>query len=279
MITLLFIQLIRLIFCIQSNLTSPEPFECVVDGCFETNIRYHAYTRHIREWHRGFYLRFNHPLADRLRNAAESDEVDPSDLTDNAMDYTNYPYNEFQMYEDYQEAEEPIQINAPVTEGQDEADDPNRSEIAWQFEARIENYKQKAAQLAISLKTDCKVSNEVADRIASNWSNFFLSCLTQEHNIGEWQASKWAEVAQVASSTNRQRSLLRLPIRFESISVPSERLTIKPYMYISIIDTLKELFKNNDACQFLKADYNGKFSILLLANNSPPFTNLPFFCF
>lgn len=81
------------------------------------------------------------------------------------------------------------------------------------------------------------------------------------------------EVAKFAGSTKRQRSALRLPIASMSIQHPN---ALKPYMYISVIDTLRELFKNPDVRDLIHHDYQG---LVLLDFNEFQFSiSLIFFC-
>lgn len=128
------------------------------------------------------------------------------------------------------------------------------------FESLVNRVVKRTAEFAMNLKGKFKVADKTANELAFNWCHHMVSVVDEFCGLSEHIHLSLDRVIKAASSTDRQRSLVRLPITYTNIQLPQ---AARPYIYISVLDSLREMFKQPKIAELIHQDYLSKFSWLL----------------
>lgn len=126
-------------------------------------------------------------------------------------------------------------------------------------QALVDKLAKRTAEFAMNLKGKSKVADKTANFLALNWCQHILFVIDEICGLSEQTHDAMKEVIKAASSTDKQRRLVRLPITYTHIQPPNDA---RPYIYISILDTLRELFKQPKIAELIHQDYLSKFIII-----------------
>lgn len=235
------------------------------DYCATENSEYRYFIRHIRNEHRDLYLALqperasNRPVMveqeDQFEQGIENDNLDTFDPIDNEPIYEDQ-IDDNSVFEPFQEGQA---LNARRQLNENDQRVLNQYASGLYNQALVQKLVTRTAEFAMNLKGQSKVADKTANFLALNWCQHMLFVFDELLGLPDHVHETLKDVIKAASSTDKQRRLVRLPITMTHIQPPHDA---RPYIYISILDTLRELFKRPEVAELIDQDYLSKFSFI-----------------
>lgn len=244
-----------------------EPaFRCVSPYCASTFHGYNDYIGHIRTQHRDLYIGMKPQHTTNSRVLQERAAMQGGDSFDYRDDYNIDDNYDFETMDEGNHICGSDQVEEEVNEemgeemnndDQQETDDQRRLRIHAEglfASGHVKRLERMTADFARNIKKKANVSNKAADLLASNWCNHMVSVVDELYGLTDEQRNELNLIIK-GTSTNRHRQLCRLPIHYSSIQLEQ---AVRPYIYISFLDTLRELFKQPEIKDLIHQDYLSK---------------------
>lgn len=214
----------------------PEAFKCMQAGCIYKTTKYACYLDHFRKSHKSLYeaTRISFNVCDQQPHfeSAPSAEQYQEKLQKSSESRSNLPFKvDYQMDTDYADL--------------------------LQRDVDLESIRQKVAQEQMMRKRNYNSAPKVIDEITANVCDNLLQLHADypEHNIRDLID----EAKSIYSSAYLQRKMTnslqfkRKPVTYFSKSQNS--IVTRDICSVSVIDTLKELFKNKDIVDLVRKDH------------------------
>lgn len=216
--------------------------------------------RHYRSEHRDIYessLIHSSELLNSSQFQSRQIQQAVSDQIDHIMEGDDCVRDEV-LGEDVSRNFDPQEAVEMETESEDETAAPLDE---FELEERFNVWKRNTARDAMSFKSHGGVSQTVANRIAYGAVMSFIDGLQHSFGLKRNQYEKCIEIANIFRSTKVQQKYTRLPITYKPIFAVNTRgrTASRPLLHVSMLDTLRELFKIEEVREAIYADAQSKF--------------------